>query len=229
MYMQEGDGVRDNAHQCPIMSHENQLHYWSRSLRRWETKIQRSGLENYSVKKNMDWVDIHNSGISHFGIHPDKLPRHCIRFDVFHLRCSITRRLMSYLRKFLMSMTTDLMEMFSNLLRTFWSEYNVLVWNMNQPFSCFIGMELLAFINNSDILVSFLKSNFCETDTLKDLCDELMVWKDISPFLVITEITNVDIYQQKLQQFNENLATFYRKLRESGHILFVAIFFYHLP
>ena len=152
-----GEGVVDSDHQCKILSHEDQLNFWNRSFRRWNDKIQRSGPENYSIKKHMDWIDVHNFGISHFGLHPDEMPISCIRFDVFHIRCAITRRLMTYLQKFLLETTTDVNAKFSTLLLKFWSEYNVLIWNMNLPFTSFVGLELLNFVKNSDLVVSFLK------------------------------------------------------------------------
>ena len=46
----------------------------------------------------MDFVDKKNSGVSHFGLQSNDLPRDSIWFDVFHLRCAIMRRLMATLQ-----------------------------------------------------------------------------------------------------------------------------------
>ena len=97
----------------------------------------------------MDWADIKNEGITHFGIFPDYFRRDMIRFDVFHLRCAITRRLMKHLRKFLLRTTPELIEEFSTILSSFWTDYNVLLWNMNKPFAILKGPELLVFIRNT--------------------------------------------------------------------------------
>ena len=171
--------------------------------------MQRTAVGSYTVKKHMDWIDIHNVGVSHFGIHPDKMQRHDIRFDVCHVRCAITRKLMTHLRTFMMTTTPELMEMFSCLIHTFWSEFNVLIWNMDRPFTSFLGTELLQFIRNSQLIIDFLKKHFSETETLQDLCDGLELWNKISPFLVIGKIDNVETYQEKLDEFNENLKAFY--------------------
>ena len=56
----------------------------------------------------MDWVDVGNLGVSHLGIHPTNLPCNSIRFDVFHLQCAITRRLMKNLHKFMLMQTVEL-------------------------------------------------------------------------------------------------------------------------
>lgn len=166
-------------------------------------------MEVYSRKNHLDWCDLNNVGVSLFGLHPEELRRDNIRFDIFHLQCAITRRLMSNLRKFMLTTTTEMMETFSSVLLKFWTMFNVLAWNMNWPFTSFLGVELLHFIHNTDIIMSFLKDNFCDTDTLHDLCDGLLLWKDISPFLVIVHIDNVLIYNDKLQSFVACLKRFY--------------------
>lgn len=183
--------------------------FWERSERRWKDKISRSGPEAYSIQKHRDWIDVNNFGVSHFGLHPTTLPRECIRFDVFHLRCAVTRRLMTCLRKFMMKTTPDLMKRFSELIHKFWSDHNVMIWNMNRPFTSFIGLELLQFIKNSDVIIAFLKEHFCETQILKDLCDGLQVWNELTPFLVIVDIDDVQCYENELQTFTANLKLFY--------------------
>ena len=106
----------------------------------------------------MKWIDDptnENFGISHFGFHPDLLNRDSLRFDVLHLRCSITRRLMTNLQYFMSTQTIEIMIEFSRLLLTFWNDYKVLIWNLNKPFQAFVGGELLLFINNTDKIISF--------------------------------------------------------------------------
>ena len=122
---------------------------------------------------------------------------------------------MTYLYSYLTKTTTDLREEFSMVLRNFWSDYNVLIWNMGRPFTSFVGSELLDFIKNTDLVVSFLKENYAETETLHDLCNALLVWTKITPFLVIVQIEDVNIYQEKLNSFKTNLTRFYEIGRRS--------------
>ena len=139
----------------------------------------------------MDWIDERNFGVSHFGLHPFLLRRNNIRFDNLHLQCSITRRLMSNVQKFILKQSTDLMEHFSDLLLQLWSDHHVLCWNLEKKFTSFIGSELLCFIRNTPKIVEFPETNFQNTKTLSDLCDDLLLWAKNSPFLVITEIEDV--------------------------------------
>ena len=204
-----GAGVQDGNHQCKIINDEEQLRLYNRSKRRWDNM---EHIESYNEKKkHMDWVDYYNQGISHLGINPTILPRSSIRFDVFHLRGGVTQRLMSNLRKFLMgsTMEIELAEKFSDVLCGFWSEYNVLLWNLNMNFQRLVGSELLLFIKNTDKITSFLKNEYQALPVLDDLCKGLLLWEQISPFLVITEIKNVEEYKKKLEEFENNLRMFY--------------------
>eukprot|EP00957_Ditylum_brightwellii_P060231 4574365-Ditylum_brightwellii.AAC.1 len=72
----------------------------------------------------MDWINHENGGVSHFGIHPDLLPKDGIRMDIFHMKYSVTQKLMGHMRKFLLNQSTDLIEEFSQkVLKTFWNDY----------------------------------------------------------------------------------------------------------
>ena len=202
-----GEGVNNENHECKIISDDDQVYYWERSLRRWNDKRKRS-CELYLQRHHRDWVDEHNFGISHYGFHPHKLPRNMLRFDVLHLRCSITRRLMSSLRKFMLTQSIELLMQFSDLLATFWIPRNVLVWNLNLGFQSMNGKELLAFINNTGLIVEFLQEKFVKTATRTNVSDGLILWSKISPFLVITALEK-DKYNNELIQFKRRLKQFY--------------------
>ena len=78
-----GEGVINDDHECRILPHSEQVDAYIRSEQRWNDKRRRD--KHYKYFEHMSWIDIHNQGVSHFGIHPDDLPRDSIRFDVFHL------------------------------------------------------------------------------------------------------------------------------------------------
>ena len=82
---------------------------------------------------------------------------------------------MDYLRKFMTKQSFEMKEKFSELLLTFLSEFNVLVWNLNYPFSSYIGSELLTFIENAEKIKKVLVQNFVETELLKNLYNSLVV------------------------------------------------------
>ena len=135
---QRGQGVKDINHKCELISQEETLRLHDRSLRKWTRKrgIPTVG-DKWTVKLHMDWVDEKNFGISHFGIHPNTLRRDRLRFDVFHLRCAITRRMMAYLQGFILGTTPDLIEEFNAIISDIWSTYNVLLFNMDKTFQAF--------------------------------------------------------------------------------------------
>ena len=85
----------------------------------------------------------------------------------------------------------------------------VLIINTEEKFMTLNNVKHSGYFKNTDLIVQFLKINFCENDVLNDLCDGMLVWKDISPFLVIVHIPDTAIYQQKFEKFKSNLKKFY--------------------
>ena len=207
-----GDAVRDPNYVCKLIPHEQHLNLWARSKRRWEHKrTNPNANEKYDAKHHNDWIDEKNSGISHFGIHPDYLRNDHIRFDVFHMTCAITKRLMCCLREFILKQSCDTMDMFNNIIGSFWGAYNVQVWKLNKDFSSFIGSEVKAFINNIPKIVSFLKNKFLSTEYLCLLIEGMEIWPSLVSFLSITKIGigEKDHYIDMLNTFQTNLKKFY--------------------
>ena len=117
---------------------------------------------------------------------------------------------MDNLRQFILKQSTDLMERFSDLLLELWNDYHVLCWNLEKKFTSFVGNELLCFIKNTPKIVEFLEENFQNTKTLSNLCKGLLLWEKISPFLVITKIEDVAIYEKQLEDYIVNVKEFYK-------------------
>lgn len=158
----------------------------------------------------MQWIGDKNSGVSHFGVHPNSLPCDSLCFDVLHLQCAVTTRLMNNLRKFMMIQSVELIIDFSeNILGSFFSDYNVLVRNLNTSFASYVGTELLDFIRNVDKIVAFLRKTFHTSPTLACLCDGLELFAKITPFLVISVIEDKEEYKRKILAFKSNLKLFY--------------------
>ena len=100
----------------------------------------------YNIEKNLKWVDENNQGVSYFGSHLELLPRDSLRFDTFHMKCSITRRLMSTVRSFILDQLTEVMNSFlQSVLSKFWNDYHLYIWNNKKSFSSMVGNELTFF------------------------------------------------------------------------------------
>ena len=205
-----GEGVTANEnHVCKRISHEEQIVAYNRSVHRWDLK--RSREQHYSVKDHMNWVDDKNGGISHFGLHPDLLPRNGIRFDTFHMKCAITRKLMGYLRRFMLNQSNDMFDDFMNgVLKNFWNDFHLYVWKNKKNFSSFLGNELALFVSNVGAIVQFLDSNFTETNEVKDMKDAFELWVSLFKFLGMTVIgEDSDAYNSRMKNFELQLKKFY--------------------
>ena len=206
---QRGEGVRDRNLQCKVIPHEKQVDLYNNSKKRWERQKGKTG-DAYTKKKHMDWVDEKNDGCSHFGISPNLLRRDCIRFDMFHLRGAITKRLMTYLRKYILGRSLNKRKKLEEeVLKTFWNSYNIDVWKLKANFNSFIGSEIKAFIDDIPTIVKFMKNEFTKTKERDNIVEGLESWSKIVPFLQITKIDDQSEYEVKMSQFLENLKDFY--------------------
>ena len=205
------EGVNENeSHVCNLWSDEDYKKSWEKSLRRWKSKCEKPD-STYDNPKHKDWCDENNFGVTHFGIHPDKLPISTIRFDVFHLTCAITRKIMNYLRRFILKQSTDTVKEFSNtILRKFWSDFHVFCWNNKLNFSSFKGNELSLFIVNIPSVNEYLKHKFLATDELSDVVGGLSLMQDLFKFMSITYIDDQEIYKIQLIKFKKDLKGFYK-------------------
>ena len=149
------DGVTDENHECVQFSHQEQIHYFARSQNKWERSREKHQ-NNYTSHMHNNWIDKDNYGISHCGIPPHQLHRHNIRFDIFHMQCSITKNLMGYLCTFILSQNSESLKKFSRLLLSFLSDFHGFVWSSNNSFSSFQGNELSKFTQNIPIIIQFL-------------------------------------------------------------------------
>jgi hypothetical protein len=66
--------------QCNIFSDEIYQDLWHQSKWQYEHKPT-------TEATHRDWCDLHNYGVTHFGVHPSLFPVSIICFDVFHLCC----------------------------------------------------------------------------------------------------------------------------------------------
>ena len=209
-----GEGVKNSDHICRMISHSEHQRLYDRSVTQWIRKRDKSG-DIYDKKAHLDWIDIHNTGISHFGIEPRLLPLTSIRFDVFHLRSAITRNLLSRLREFIYSQDFDLMKGLEEILSTTWNSYFILVWNSNRKLTSLRGKEIVGFIQIIPKIVGFIKEKFVISPYLHNLCEGLSLWEEISSFIHRTVISNNSEYEQNISVFKHNVQIFYQKGADS--------------
>lgn len=145
------------------------------------------------MSKHSDWIDHSNYGVSHFGLRPSIFPLSNIRFDVFHLICAITRKLMSYIHKYLRNYNLTLNKRFYEILSEHWNNYYVNVWAQNKGFQCFTGKEIKAFIEMKEDIVNFMNDNFHQRSQIaSDICNMVTKWNGIVHFLTKVIIIGKD-------------------------------------
>ena len=96
--------------------------------------------------------------MTHFGVKPEQFPIDSIRFDTFHLTCAILRKVMNEVRDQVNSMSQDLKSDFTDdVLRTFFRNFHLYCWNCNFSFNRLQGNELFKFLENIELVASFME------------------------------------------------------------------------
>ena len=219
-----GEGVVDyENHQCSLKTHSSQVQSYERSRRRWDAKKRQESRtpatsattqrkpNPYDVKAHMDWVDEKNDGCSHFGVHPNLLPRDGLRFDMFHLKCSVTKKLMSYVRELILNQSTNVIVDFSkSVLSKFWRDYHLYIWRNKKKFSSFLGNEIALFVANVDCIIKFFNNKLIPNPKILDICHALTLWFDIFKFLSVTYVEDDDTYLGMIEKYENNCKDFYQ-------------------
>jgi DNA-directed RNA polymerase subunit M/transcription elongation factor TFIIS len=215
-----GRGVRKGSrHVCTLRDDGDEKVLFNASKERWERKINEeeevevraAANQRYTKKSHLDWCDKHNKGVTHFGVHPDLLPRSEIRFDTFHLKCSITRRLMESLRILLDEQSDDIRKQFlREVLSKFWNEFHLLVWKTGRKFSSFQGNELALFVANIELINQFLQTNLVPTSSVTSILQGLNLWVVLFSFLGKSRIDTGMDYLNEVDKYEKNATSFYK-------------------
>ena len=65
-------------------------------------------INKYTSASHIYWLEEHNCGVSHYGIHPDHMRYKCILIYVFHPGSTKTRHTLKYLQIFMRCQTVQL-------------------------------------------------------------------------------------------------------------------------
>jgi hypothetical protein len=212
---QRGEGVRSNDnHVCRMVGAAEHVELYKKSAEKWKDRREHAKIsrKEYNYKMHCNWADRKNKGCTHFGVSPDLLPRDGIRFDTFHLKCAVSRKLMNYLRNFLLHQGSDVTDEFiSKILKKFYNDYHIYVWKNKKNFASFLGNEIALFVSHIEHINAFLKNNLLATPTLIDLTDALSVWVELFKFLAISHLRDrtEEQYVEQILFFEKNLKKFY--------------------
>ena len=143
---QRGEGVVDLDHKCRMLSGEEYVRLFDKSLAKYNEK--KSENSNYDEENHHVYTDKNLKGCTHFGFNPIELKRSSIRLDGFHLSCATTRKLADYLRPYILRQTVEIQVEFNDMLVRFWGEFKFTWWSLDRPLAKIKGPELKVLIKN---------------------------------------------------------------------------------
>ena len=160
------------------------------------------------------WMQYNNKGVSHFGLHPSLLPLSSIRVDVFHMGCSIGKRLISYLRSFVERQGPKLESKLFKILKTVWSAGVLCLWQVKKKFSQLLGIEIHAFVLKCPEIATFLRSKesgLRQTRKVVALAKSLDIWYVVEKHLKRGRVdeNEVQSFPLEIAKFKKNIDLFY--------------------
>ena len=210
--------VYDNdSSKCAMLNDNEYKQRWGLSKERWEHWSQPGRTLNkkaYTKSKHKIWCDSENLGITHFGVNPDVFPTSHLRFDMFHLKCAITRSVMNECRDLIMKQSQSLRDSWTErVLKDIFHKFHIFCWNYNFAFSVMKGNDLGMFIVKIPRVTEFLKTNLIQTNQVKNMVEALDLLPIIFEFMSKSYIEDEELYLEQLEEFKINLELFYKNGR----------------
>ena len=119
------------------------------------------------------------------------------------MKCAISKNLITYTQDFVLSQSTEFMEIFHTHLRTFWGELHMFVWKENRPFAKFQGNELTCWQKYIPSTIALIQEHFDEnqSEQVKYIIRLLQSWHGMTKFIGLTKIPNKHTFDTKLEEY----------------------------
>ena len=190
----KGDGGKDD-HICVQWTNETYSEKFKKSKLRWSKReaIARLRKVPYTIEDHKDWCDQKNDGICHFGVVPERYNfASSIRYDVFHGRGNIGKKMLAYIHKMLDGNYTNL-EQFAFFLRTLknWGDYEISPWLTGDGVTRLKGVHIKQFVKQVDDVTTML-SALCLPHEVKEINIALQAFAKVSKILSFVFIDDYD-------------------------------------
>ena len=84
----------------------------------------------------------------------------------------------------------DIMDEYMQMMKLFWTDFHIEVWNLNKGFTSFKCMDILAVITNIPNVIHFIKTKFTTSKFLNTIFDYLTFWFEKSNIIHTVLIPN---------------------------------------
>ena len=230
-YCQKGDGLKSN-HTCELMTRDDNKWYVAQSKAVWDRNE-----TSHDALKYRDWADAENWGVTHFGVSPEEYPLDTLRYDTFHMSCSILRKVMESVRDVVDVMSHQLkLDFTDEVLRTFFKDWHLYTWNCGFAFTRFEGKDLFRWLDNIEKVTAFLTNRMGESRRVSQLVVSLELLPTIFSFITTSYIEESDvIYLERLRQFKKDCLEFAKNGRltflvdERDETMYVHTLCHYLP
>lgn len=158
----------------------------------------------------MKWCSEENNGFSHFGMDPKLLKLTLARYDIFHLRCGMVRKLLGGFMKYGKKFSGETVAVFKKYFSDMWNSfYAAGIDHKEVGFSRLQGKHCLLFTRAIPTFIEVVEDTVVVGSAVAHYLESLKLWIQLSRFINIVEVPDVDEYRKELQQFKVNVVNFY--------------------
>ena len=174
-------------HICSMFSNEKYRELYDRSKQQMQSAAilaaaRRSG--QYTNQDHRNWVDEHNSGVSHLGLPPETWTILSLAFDVFHGRVNYVKLQVDYCRKMLEGDYESLDSFATFMISTLksWRNFQISSWLNNDGISRLKGEHTKDFTRSTHKLCQKLKT-LVNSQVCNDFCEALYAYEKVHCFM----------------------------------------------
>ena len=161
------------------------------------------------MNKHRIWCDTDNYGITHFGINNKFMKISDVRFDILHLKLSVTRKIITFICDFLITKSYKNQQRFSTILKQKWGKFYVDCYESYKNLNVIHGIHVNEFIQElTPDIVKFIKKHLENTKVTRSLIVLLNEWREISRIMNITYIENNEDYLNTIKVFETKIQHF---------------------
>ena len=196
-----GDGSTEH-HKCVAWTNEKYIENIKKSALRWSKReaIERLRKQPYTIENHKDWCDQKNDGICHFSVVPqDYKFASCTRYDVFHGRGNVAKKMITHIYNILNGNYTNL-EHFALFLASLksWGDYKISPWLTGDGVARLKGVHIKEFVKRTNDVTALL-SSICLPHEVEHINAALKAYEKMSKILSFVFIDEYEAVKDFLQ------------------------------
>lgn len=161
------------------------------------------------MSNHRKWCYEENFGVTYFGIPSNLLKLSNVRFDILHLKLLIIKKIITFIRSFLIKNNNEAREKFSKILDKVWGKFYLDYYDINKNLNVLHSEHINSFIISLIVpVIKFFKEEIKQTEVTIQLQLLLESWQQLTQIMSKVIYKDKEEYYQCLTDFYYNIIIF---------------------